>query len=57
MPLGFIMALAGYEATPAEEMPRESEPKLNGRWGCKECQTINDAENTKCFQCGRERGS
>ena len=23
MPLGFIMALAGYEATPAEEMPAE----------------------------------
>ena len=26
MPLGFIMSLAGYEATPAEEMPRD-EPK------------------------------
>lgn len=24
MPLGFIMALAGYEATPADEMPREA---------------------------------
>jgi len=59
MPLGFIMALAGYEATPAEEMPRDQEPtaKVTGRWGCKECQTINDAENKKCFQCGRERGA
>lgn len=59
MPLGFIMALAGYEAIPAEEIPRETEPEAtpSGRWGCKECQTINDAENNKCFQCGRERGS
>lgn len=68
MPLGFIMSLAGYEATPAEEMPRdageeapytppEDESSPSGRWGCKECKTINDAENKKCFQCGRERGS
>lgn len=63
MPLGFIMALAGYEATPAEEIPRDSgavvegEAVPSGRWGCKECQTINDAENAKCFNCGRERGS
>lgn len=27
MPLGFVMTLAGYEATPAEEMPQESPPQ------------------------------
>ena len=27
MPLGFVMTLAGYEATPAEEMPRDDEPR------------------------------
>ena len=29
MPLGFIMALAGYEATPAEEMAHENTPGAN----------------------------
>lgn len=31
MPLGFVMTLAGFEATPAEEVPREGfRPTLNG---------------------------
>lgn len=30
MPLGFVMQLAGFEATPAEEMPREQEPPASG---------------------------
>ncbi len=31
MPLGFIMALAGYEATPADEMPREEARPVEAR--------------------------
>ena len=31
MPLGFIMSLAGYEATPAEEMPRDESRPSTGR--------------------------
>ncbi len=27
LPLGFVMALAGYDATPAEEMPRDEAPR------------------------------
>ncbi len=72
MPLGFIMALAGYEATPAEEMPRdggeaapaqrrggEQHPPAEGdyKWQCPECKKMNAAENTKCFHCGLERGT
>ena len=44
MPLGFIMALAGYEATPAEEMPREDGPQpaepaveILKAWACDNC--------------------
>lgn len=65
MPLGFIMALAGYEATPAEEMPREtaqgrrlapvSAQQKPGLWECGECNTKNDQRNDKCYKCGTDR--
>lgn len=57
MPLGFIMALAGYEATPAEEMPREPDSAAPKGWSCKECRASNTAAAKECINCGRERGS
>ncbi len=56
MPLGFIMSLAGYEATPADEMPR-GEPQAADQWGCKDCRATNTANDTICINCGRGRGS
>ena len=54
MPLGFIMSLAGYDATPADEMPRGT---TAGEWGCKECRATNSVDDKVCINCGRERGS
>ncbi len=54
MPLGFIMALAGYDATPADEMPR-GEPAE--QWKCKGCRGTNAADAQVCLNCERERGS
>ena len=55
MPLGFIMALAGYDATPADEMPREAAPAE--QWKCKDCRATNTANDKICINCERERGS
>src|SRR3989304_2587516 len=32
-------------------------PATSGKWGCRDCRTVNDAENVKCWGCGRERGA
>jgi len=32
-------------------------PNPPGQWGCRECRKVNDAENVKCWGCGRERGA
>lgn len=42
-PLGFVMTLAGFNATPAEEIPREPKPKL-----------ISAAQRTRLFAIAGE---
>ena len=32
-------------------------PVRSGKWGCRQCRKVNDAENVKCWGCGRERGA
>ena len=40
LPLGYVIALAGYEPTPMEEMPDDNKPKHGGINWCSEHQTV-----------------
>lgn len=64
-PLGFVFALAGYETTPAEEMPVDEKPRMNEKLGHAPAEAeesitglrlATDAQMRRMFALFNERG-
>lgn len=56
MPLGFVMTLAGYEPTPAEEMVADHPHKpTKDVWVCPNCGQTNSGWSKECGRCEKPK--